>query len=234
MATAPNIFATAPVIKTESKKSKADNRPVFAVEGLGELAVINVLIATLGSLKAEVEERVKGQGFDIYVDQAEKTRDKVEAFNLVDERATGQYQFKKRSSTSALSDAEIELLESFKIPVEKNKKVEGRFVFNPEALADPATAQKISNALTKIPELKGLNIVSWQDEISNTVVSDGAIEQACKTVKGHDKLVEVLRVIGVEALKTKFDSEEIKDAFEFLAKKGIKLVPDEKAKKGKK
>jgi hypothetical protein len=228
-----SIFDTATVIPAPKKATKAESRASFQVEGLSELAAINAMIGTLEGLKEQFEAQVKDGSLAIYTAEAMRYGKKPESFNLVDDKATGQYQLRKRSSASALADEEIALLEALSIPTEANVKVAERFVFNPELTQ--AQLEAISKAVTKEKALAGVSVVLKQAEVKTTIVSDGAIEAACKNIKTKDQLVAVLKVIGVSALKTMFDSQEMKDALKVLEGAGIKLVPDAApAAKGKK
>jgi hypothetical protein len=230
-----DIFAAAQSVKAPAKATKADARSSFQVEGLSELAAINAMLGTLEGLKETFEAQVKGNALGIYTTEAMRYNKKPDSFNLVDDSATGQYQLRKRSSVSALSEEEVALLSALGVPVEENVKVEEHYFFNPELLKNQKVMAKISAALTKIPELKDEQIVMRQEAQSKTVVADGSIETACKTIKDKDQLSAVLKVIGVSALKTMFDSPEMKDALAVLEASGIKLVPDAapKAKKAK-
>ena len=222
----PNIFDAAPTtITVKVSKSKSESRPVHAVNGLSELAAINSLMATLEGLKEGFEAQVKAEGLDIFTTLALKAGIKPETFNLVDDMSTGQFQMRKRSTASPLTEAEVAICKAYSIPTVENVKVQERFVFNPEVLQDQVAMEKISKALGRIPELKGMTIVQKQEEQKTTVIADGGIEASC-ALKDKAQMVAALAVSGVQALKTKFDSEEMKDAFEVLAKAGIKLVPD--------
>ncbi len=230
-----NIFASAPSVKAPAKATKAEGRKAFAVEGLSELAAINAMLGTLEGLKETFEAQVKAAGLDLYVQESLRYSSKPDTFNLEDDKAKGQYQMRKRSSVSALTDEEVTLLAALNIPFEENVKVEEHFFFNPALLQDQKVMVKISNALQKIKDLEGVQIVMKQEAQSKTVVSDGSIEAACKTIKDKDQLAAVLKIVGVQALKTIFDSPEMRDALLVLEGAGIKLVPDASpAAKGKK
>ena len=229
-----SIFDSAPVTATvKVSRSKADKREVHAVNGLSELAAINAMIGTLEGLAPQFEAQVKDESLAILVAEALKTGKKPETFNLVDDMSTGQYQMRKRSTASALTDDEINVCKAYGIPTTTNTKVEARYVFNPDCLADQKVMEKISKALLKIPELAGMAIIQRQEAVETTVIAEGAIEVACK-LKAKDSMVAALGVAGVQALKTSFDSDQVKDALEVLAKAGIKLVPDAAPKKEKK
>ena len=230
-----NIFAAAPTVKATKKATKSESRAQFAVDGLSELAAINAMLGTLEGLKATFEEQVKSAALKIYTVEAIRSASKPETFNLLDDQATGQYQLRKRSSVSVLTVEEVALLEALKIPTEEKEVKPEYFFFNPSLLEDQKLMVKISNALTKIKELDGVTIVMHQAAEVKTVVADGSIETACKTIKDKDQLTAALKVVGVSALKTMFDSAEMKDALKVLEGAGIKLVPDATpAPKGKK
>ena len=230
-----SIFDSAPVTATvKVSRSKADKREVHAVKGLSVLAALNAMIGTLEALVPTYDTMVKDESLSILVAEALRTGKKPETFNIVDTKSTGQYQMRKRSTASALTPEEIAICAAYGIPTVKNTKVEERFVFNPEVLADQKVMDKISKALTRIPELAGMCIIQKQEAVETTVIAEGAIEAAC-ALKAKDQMVAALGVAGVQAVKTSFDSDEMKDALEVLAGAGIKLVPDAApAKKDKK
>jgi len=227
----PNIFDAAPVTATvKVAKSKADKREVYNIPALDRLSATRAMIATLETLSEQFEGEVKEASMDILVGLALKTGKKPETFNLVADKSTGQFQLRKRSSASALTDDELALAKALGIPTVENTKVEERYVFNPDVLADQVVMAKISKALTRIPELAGMCIVQHQEAIKTTIIADGALEVACG-LKSQDKIVTALGIAAVQAVKTSFDSENFKDALDVLAKVGIKLVPEAKAKK---
>lgn len=215
-----NIFAAASVAAPKVKKTKANTRKSFEVEGLAELSAIQALMGTLEGLKATYEAKVKETSLEIYVGMALETPAKPDAFNLEDGGSTGQFQLRKRSQLSPLNEGEVQILAAYGIPTAQNVKQEECFKFKQDALADPAIAQRISDALTADPVLAGMEIIVKQEAIITNIVADDSIEMACRTIKEKAAMTAVLKIAGVQAIKTQFESAEMQKALDTLAAAG--------------
>jgi len=215
-----NIFAAASTAAPKVKKTKANSRKSFEVEGLAELAAISALMGTLEGLKSTYEAKVKETSLGLYVGLALETPAKPDAFNLEDGASTGQFQLRKRSQLSPLTDAEVQILAAYGIPTAKNVKQEECFKFRQEILADPAIAQEISDALMSNPKLAALDLIVKQEAIVTDIVADDSIEMACRTITEKNAMTAVLKIAGVQALKTQFESAEMQKALDTLTAAG--------------
>jgi len=218
-----NMFAAASTAAPKVKKTKANSRKSFVVEGLKELAAISALMETLEGLKATYEAQVKDSSFGIFVDLALETPAKPDAFNLEDGASTGQFQLRKRSQLSPLTDSEVAILTAYGIPVSENVKQEECFKFRSEILADPVLAQEISDTLMANPKLASLELIVKQEAIITKIVADTSIEVACKTLTNKIHMSAALKIAGVQALKTKFESTEMQVALDTIKQAGHDL-----------
>lgn len=215
-----NIFTAASPAPLKVKKTKANTRTTHSVEGLAELCAINALMDSLEGMKATYEGKVKSFALGIFAQEAMDLDKKPDTFNLNDGDETGQFQLRKRSSTSPLTDAEVAILTGFGIPTAVNIKQEECFKFKQEVLADAAIAQRISDALTADPVLAGMDLIVKQDAIQTTIVADNSIDYACITIEDINAMLAILKIVGVQALKTKFSSPEIQVALDTLKAAG--------------
>lgn len=218
-----NMFASAKVEAPKPKKSKAASRLTVTMDGLAELAAANALIDSITTIKATLEEKVKAASLAIFADQAIEGHKKPESFNLEDTGATGQFQLRKRAATSPLTPAEKAILEGFGLPVKVNTKVEECFKFRSEVLADPAMAERISAAICADPVLASMDLIVKQEAIKTDIVADDTLEKAASTLTEKNALLAVLKIAGVQALKTAFASPEMQEAINVLKAAGHDL-----------
>lgn len=218
-----NLFASAKVEKPKAKATKASQRLTLPMEEVEALAALNALQESIEAITAGLDARIKERSMVIYVDAALGANKKPESFNLTEGLGTAQFQLRKRAVTSALTDAEVAILNGYGVPTEKRVSREECFKFRSEVLADPEMAQRISDALTADPILAEMDLIVKQEAISTNVVAETTMDTAIKTIEDKDHLKAVLKIAGVPALKTAFISKKMEDAMEALRRGGIDL-----------
>lgn len=204
-----NLFTKAKVAAKPAAPSKAKDKAEVSIPGLADLAAVDALMKSLAAIKETLEFDVKSQTLDQFKSQVANTG-KIENFRGVDDGASASCEFRKRSSASALNEAEIELLQRFKVPVGEKTIVEGCFRVNPKYSCDSKLLEKISNAISKV---KGVpeDFIEMQEEVSKTIVTDESVAVACKDSKVFDA---VATVIGTLALKPKLDETDTAEIIE--------------------
>lgn len=215
--TEPNLFTEAekkgvtPV--KEPKKTKKSSVPEIEIEtadSLDLVAAIDTVQTALGKLREKADAKVMAEAFDRFVDEGFSFKKKPDNFRAIGKTSTGMIQLKKRMSSSVLDANELMVLEAYDIPVEKKvtKDIKERFFFNEELLEDPTVVEKISKALSTIPELAGKEIIKKQEkqyEVAK-VVGEETLEAAFH-VRNRKILGEVLEIVTTMALKPTLSEE---------------------------
>lgn len=162
-----NLFASAKKAPVAEKKSeKKDDKAVVSIPGLRDYATVVDLKKNLEALEKTLRVPVIQAVKDFF----KRATEKPDSFRGVDGEAKATCILAKRSTSSNLSDKEIELLEKLKLPLGEEVEVEERFVINPEIMDDQKTLEKISAALAKIPGCE--NFILHQEKKVKKVVTE--------------------------------------------------------------
>ena len=162
-----NIFASAKTVDAPAPAPKAKKGEKLEVKFGSELdqyAAIDAVIKTCTGLKETLGGLIKEQNMTTFVGLTVKHGKRPDNFTGVSDKATASMEL--RAKGQKLNDEERKALDELKVPYHENviSETHERFFFNPALLADQAMMEKISRALTKIPELEGVDIVLKQEE----------------------------------------------------------------------
>lgn len=204
-----NLFKTAKVATKPVKVAKSKDKAEVQITGLGDLAAVDALIKTLTAVKETLEADVKAQALAEFKSQVAATH-KYENFRGIGEGASASCEFRKRSSASALNEADIDLLNHYGLPFGQNVSVESCYRINPKYTGDSKLLEKISNAISKVKDVPE-DFIELQEGVSKPVVTEDTINMACKKPEAFDA---VASVIGTLAIKPKLDSTDTAEVFE--------------------
>lgn len=203
-----SLFKNAEKIEAPAaKKGKKAEKPGVQMSGLQTLTEIDTLIKTLTALKGTYEEQVKKEAYDYFVEHADGKR--PENFRGVEGNASASIELRKRSSASALSEAEVTLLKSHGIAAEKKIVTQQLFGINPKYASDDKLLDKVSKAISKfVPE----DFIVVQEEKSAMIVSDEAIEKVftLKPAVLHD----IMGTVTTLAIKPKLEEVDIDEVIQ--------------------
>lgn len=198
-----NLFTNAKVANKPVKAAKSKDKAEVAIDGIANLAAVDALIKSLAAIKETLEADVKAQTLAEFKSQV-ATTGRIENFRGVDDGASASCEFRKRSSASALNEADIDLLNRFKVPFGQNVMVESCYRINPKYTGDSNLLQKISNAISKVKDVPE-DFIELQEGVSKAVVTEDTVAVACKNPEAFDA---VATVIGTLALKPKLDETD--------------------------
>lgn len=191
-----NMFTAAKAAPAPVKaKAKADKETV-QMDGLEGLAALTALIKNLEAVKSTIEAEVKAEQRAHFIEHGAKN------FIGVDGIATASIECRKRSTTSVLSDAEVEALEAADIPVGSIEVMPERFVVNPDKMSDQKLLQRVSDALSKIPGTE--DFIMLQEGVTKSVVTEETFAKATET---KDLRSQFISTVAVMAVKPKLDGE---------------------------
>lgn len=205
---APNLFAQAVVAEAITKPSgkEAKNKKLEVAFGaeLDQLAAIDAVIKTCEGLKTMATGQVKSQMMDEFVRLTVANGARPDNFTGVSEKATASCEL--RDKGQKLNEGEREVLDALGVPYKENvdMEVQERFFFNPEIMNDQELLGKISKALTKIPELAGLNVIMLQrlERQTSHSVNDETYAAIAK-LGDADKVKAAYQVAATLAVKPK-------------------------------
>jgi hypothetical protein len=198
-----NLFANARVASKPAKTAKSKEKAEIEVSGLADLAAVDALIKSLAAVKETLEAQVKAQALAEFKTQVNQGR-KLENFRGVDDGASASCEFRKRSTASALNEADIDMLRRFDIPFGLNVSVESCYRINPKYTGDSKLLGKISSAISKVKDVPE-DFIELQEGVSKPVVTEDTITVASRNPEAFDA---VATVIGTLAVKPKLDETD--------------------------
>lgn len=219
-----NLFANVKSddkIITPTTKAKKEKTQVELGSALDEIASIDALRKFLDAKREIIERQVKDRIKTQFIEMSLVKGGQPENFTGVSEFATASCEMKKRSSASVLSEAEVEILNGFGIPVKREVtfSVPERIYFNEEVLSmGEDVLLKISKALSAIPELRGVDIIKKQEaqEIVKNIVDEATLPSVC-TINDAEQMGQLLDIAATFSIKPKLKPDHgIIDAYSRL------------------
>jgi hypothetical protein len=195
-------FATAKKIGTPAKTTKAKaERECIELPNIEQLAHLHAIVkAATGAIKA-IEGTLKEDVLNIFMQRIAGDGQKPSSIDAAEGLALVNLQFRKRATTSPLSDDELRTmahaagcilkddadvdtivaaLAKKNLVVGENIKTQKLFAIDPTFAADEKLMTKVEAVLKK----NGLDhIITVQDEVKTLVVTDGLLAEACRTKK---------------------------------------------------
>lgn len=200
------MFASAKTVTlvTKSPAKGKPSKPVDLIEGWEELCALDAVSKALAGLvtikKQAIEE---GPVTELLVSRGLATGRKPESLSPVEGEGKGSAYIAKRSTRSALSEEELELLtetvgeEALGSYTETVEALPALLAVNPAYANDEALLRKIDKALSGIKDIPEDFIVQ-QEAVSKTVVSDEATNAMFKlTPEKLDAVFSILAGISM-------------------------------------
>ncbi len=209
------MFANAQVLNTPKTSKGKSKKKEVKLAGLENYALLDALIKNLESVKSSFQDQIKDEAREYFVESA--TGKKPENFRGIDGSAEASVELRKRSSRSALNDAEIKTLEAQNLPVGVVEEVTETFVINPTYARDSKLLGKIEKALKKVPGLPA-DFILQQKGQNRTIVTDDTIDAVFADGELAEQFIDTVCLI---ALKPKLENPNLKTALD-LAKKFVK------------
>jgi hypothetical protein len=223
-----DLFATAPTVAPKPAAAKKGKKKEFALSETHTLyAAAKSLVDSATTIVKTLEAEVKAETKEIFANEGVRLNGQPENFDGISAHASSNCQLRHRASTSVLSEEEVRIAKENGIPLaEKVTKeaVPERFFFEESLLSNPEYRAKISAALSTI-DFGGISPIVRQapeEKVFGYIVAENAIDELFKKVKDTTKAKELMSIVGVLALKTKFDGT-LQDAVKILDEAGIKL-----------
>lgn len=210
--TAPNLFATAAAMPAKAPKaSKSDTKQEIEIKGMEKLAMVDSLITLLEGVKGTYEAQVKGQMGDLFYADVKNKAAKPESFRGVEGIASASCEIRKRSTRSALTEAQCEVLRGAGLEPNKAISIPALFAVNPEVAGNMELLGKVSEALNGIVPA---NFFVQQKEQYTFTVTDEMLAQACRERMPR----EVIDLLTTLACKPKLVSTDVKKLMGFVEK----------------
>jgi hypothetical protein len=169
------MFDTAKTIAPAPKKALKSNKPEVEIAGVEHLAMIDALQKTLDTMRGTIEGEVKSAAAERFAAYIQETGKKPENFTAVEGGAAASVQFRRKSSSAALSDETVNLLRENGIEPEKQVVAAQLFAINPAYAEDKAMLAKVEKALAKIVPA---DFIVAQQEVSKFVATEETLNAA--------------------------------------------------------
>lgn len=206
-----NMFAKAKEVETPKKtKAAAKAKRTVEVSSVDEFAQLDALIKSLSTLRDTIKEEVKDAVFADAIKEGIARKMAPEGFNAVEGQSTVGVSFKKRSTASKLTEAEVELLDQHGISHTKKIVQQEQFVINSKHAGNQELLEAVSEAMEKVKDFPE-DFIMLQPEASTDVVSENALNEIFQADKTADVVTKLAKVVGLVALKpsTKADIAKV-------------------------
>jgi hypothetical protein len=202
----PNLFDTAKVLETKASAGKKPAKSRTLIEGLELYAAIDHSIKWLKTTLETAKVTVIDAALEKFIADGIATKAKPGSFDAEEGKATGNLQFKKRSSASGLNPIERDLCETHKVPTEElADRPEGILWNQAHDAWLQANSAKISAALAKLDA--PADIFLKQTASTKVVTTDDSIDFVFRTyAKKPDILAQLIPVVATLAVKAKYDA----------------------------
>ena len=147
-----NMFKNAPVVSGSTDKGKKKTADEVVTAKIEVFAALKTVIKSVEAEAAKVETSIKESIRARMIEVGCEKKARPENYKGVDGDSSASLQMRNRSSASALSSEERDVLDEFGIPYVKEVSVHETFIINPEYAGDMEMLSKISDALA------GLNL----------------------------------------------------------------------------
>jgi hypothetical protein len=149
-------------------------------------------------MKESLASSVDAQIVDFFVNASAASKRQPENFRGVEEDASASCELRKRSVRSPLNEVEVQILSENNSSVEEVVDRAETFIINPKYVTDEKLMSRVGMTLGKIPGMPA-DFIQKQEAKKTTVVADSALADVF--AKPSDKVAELLRIVGVIALK---------------------------------
>ena len=193
-----NMFATAkpiPAKKTAGKKATVET---VQTTDLHLYAALKAVETNVKGQLAIAEASIKGQMGAHFVAEGATSGRRPVNYAGIDQGSTGSLQLRARSSASALSVDECELLTDNGIPYGEAIDRDETFIVNPEYAGNMEMLTKVSEALESL----GLpaDFFQKQEKVSKNIATDESMAAVFAT-KNADKISALLPLVTTMAIR---------------------------------
>ncbi len=208
-----SLFDKAKIVAPKETAKKASKRPEIPIAGMERVAAIDVLIKALEGVKEIEQASVKKLVIDEFIETGCRIKARPVNFRGFEGAGSASCELRARSSRSALTEEEIGILQEIGIPVEKVDTVEECYRINPSYLNDSKLLERVSKAIEKLKDVPA-DFIQLQAGVSKQIVGEGAIELLF--VKAKAVVIQALEIVGLVALKPKFEGGDLEHAFKIV------------------
>ena len=235
MATKNNLFANAKTVVDPTPKKKKGVKEEVTVENLQIYVAIDAVRKTLKGLSEDYRRNIEEQMTSLFVDEVLSTHKKPESVKGIEGNSKASLQFRKRSSKSPLAMDEVAILKQHGIRTETvilSPAKEEKYLINPEIVGNAKLAQKVSDALREIPELRGMDILFLEpskEAETVEIVSDQSFEDVAN-LTNIAVIKQVYETITTLSVGNPVFQGTFKDALKVLDDAGINFKIEDKKK----
>lgn len=199
-----SMFANATVVPAKKTAAKGAIKNTVEMDGLEEYAALEAAMKALKGHQTSFKSKLLVEMGDRFCKDGCKLSQKPESFDAVDGAASGNMQFRIRSSASPLSEEEQEILTDNDIPFGDNTKIEETFIINPAYAADMDLLAKVEAALSKVKGLPA-DFIQKQEGHATKIITDESLSAVFK--KPVHEAAILLPLVSTLAIKAKIGGD---------------------------
>ena len=233
-----DLFSGAKVVapKDEPKPKASKKAEYYIGESLDMVAGIKAIQDSLEAVYETYYQDVTDKMVEKFVSDTLFHHKRPDNFKGLGAMSDASCELKKRSVKSALKPEEAKFLADNGVSLGEEvikEAVEERFFFNEKVVMNPAIAEKVSKALSEIPELKGMDVVFKQEArpaVVATVATDASFDDIAKlsdanTIRTAYKMVATTSIRSklVETTSSTGTRSAMEDVLSLLRKNGVNI-----------
>ena len=208
-----NPFLNTEVAPVAKKNGKKAEKVEVKIDGLRTVAALDAAEKAIKGLKESLRSSVDAQIVDYFVNASALTKRQPENFRGYEDDASASCELRKRSTRSPLNEVEVKILSENNISVEEVVDRAETFIINPKYVTDEKLMNRVGMTLGKIPGMPA-DFIQKQEAKKTTVVSENALPEVF--AKPSDKIAELLRIVGVIALKPTLANTDLAEVMSLI------------------
>lgn len=218
-----DIFGSKAAVAPEpvaTKKKDKDRPKIEMSEEFESYVAIKLLKKAIEGAEKQLDKQFKDrEAFEYFHQELVRTGSQPASFDGINNKATAQFQLKKRSA--GFSGDIADQLGKLDIAFEKTEKIPERFTINPQLLEDQELLGKLAVAIKKMGV--DYDVIQKQKPVYSYQISKETAAQVSK-IKDNTIRAEIVRnIFSIAVAQPKIDTEKdaLEEALEILQENGI-------------
>lgn len=208
-----NLFAQAKQVQTVT--TTQPNHELI-VEGVKLLAQIQAVMQAIGAVYSTVEAEVKDAAKTIYVERGVSSHRQPDNFDIYEDNCSANYQMRKRSSRSVLTQSEVDVLTNASVSFEMAVTQKEMYTINPAYTNNQELLQKISDRISRIPDLPS-DFIQYISEEVKPVTTNTSIDDVFRNTRDIESARALLDIVGVQAMRIRSDNGDISEGLRVIS-----------------
>lgn len=225
-----DLFGTAKTVKKEEPKLKDKIKSIMIGRALDIYVLLDTLCDFITENKTKYYNLLKEEVMNQFIAETLENNQQPANFKGIGVFSEAICELRRRGINKPLNKEEVAVLRKAGVSFDRVTTIEETpetFYFNPEIVLDQFTRDKISLALSLIPELKDKDLILKNEAIPKKVelvVSDKTLQDIGNKITSSKELKEMYQLTTMIAIRAKATKELVTDdILKILKKCGVNL-----------